>query len=80
MKSSLLLSVLASAAVRLVAAEGLDIKVTQEVECERKTQKGDQVSMHYHGTLADTGAKFDSSQLSHTPARCLALPPWTTMD
>lgn len=64
MKASLLLSALTSAAVGMAAAEGLDIKVTQAVECDRKTQKGDTVSMHYHGSLADTGKKFDASQSS----------------
>ena len=67
MKATLLLSVLASAAVSLVAAEELDIKITQGVECERKTQKGDQVSMHYLGTLADGGKKFDASQSPNCP-------------
>lgn len=62
MKSAMLLSVLASAAVSFVAAADLEVKVTTGVECDRKTQKGDKVSMHYHGTLAETGAKFDSSQ------------------
>ena len=61
MKSALFLSVIASAAVGLVAAEGLKIDVTLPVECERKTQKGDVVNMHYTGTLASTGSKFDSS-------------------
>ncbi|ORY57907.1 peptidylprolyl isomerase [Pseudomassariella vexata] len=56
----LLLSLVASAAVGVLAAE-LKIDVTQEVECERKTQKGDQVEMHYRGTLESNGNKFDAS-------------------
>ena len=28
--------------------------------CERVTQSGDMVSMHYTGTLASDGSKFDS--------------------
>lgn len=64
MKAALFLSVLASAAVGLVAAEDLKIDVTAvPIECERKTQKGDKVSMHYRGTLADNGKQFDASTL-----------------
>lgn len=73
MKPTLLLSALASVAVSLVAAEELDVKVTQAVDCERRTQKGDKVSMHYHGTLADSGKKFDASQcLCNVLIRCLS--------
>lgn len=61
MKAALFLSVLASAAVGLVAAEDLQIDVTLPVNCERKTQKGDKVSMHYRGRLADSGRQFDAS-------------------
>ncbi|KPM34689.1 hypothetical protein AK830_g11883 [Neonectria ditissima] len=62
MKAALLLSAIASAAVGVVAAGAeLQIEVTVPVNCERKTQKGDNVSMHYRGTLQDTGKQFDAS-------------------
>lgn len=68
MKAALLLSVLASAVVSVVAAEELKVDVTLPVECERKTQKGDKVSMHYRGTLAKDGSKFDASTSLMPPA------------
>ncbi|KAK8104335.1 uncharacterized protein PG998_011368 [Apiospora kogelbergensis] len=54
------LSLVASAAVGVMAAE-LKIEVTQAVECDRKTKKGDPVEMHYRGTLAANGKQFDAS-------------------
>jgi FK506-binding protein 2 len=62
MKAALLLSALASCAIGVVAAEELKVEVTNAVECERKTQKGDQVSMHYRGTLLESGKQFDASE------------------
>ncbi|KAK2878149.1 hypothetical protein FQN49_001100 [Arthroderma sp. PD_2] len=42
--------------------DGLIIEVTKAVEgCDRRTAKGDQVKMHYRGTLASNGEKFDAS-------------------
>ncbi|KAF5136632.1 FK506-binding protein 2 [Metarhizium anisopliae] len=61
MKSITFLSVLAASAVGLGAADGLKIDVTHSVQCDRKTQKGDKVAMHYKGTLGDSGKKFDAS-------------------
>lgn len=58
------LSLVASAAVGVMAAE-LKIEVTQAVECDRKTKKGDPVEMHYRGTLAANGKQFDASMLRH---------------
>ena len=48
-------------------AQALDIKVTRPVECTRKTQNGDTVSMMYKGTLQSDGSKFDSSYDRGTP-------------
>ncbi|PTB65924.1 hypothetical protein BBK36DRAFT_1133377 [Trichoderma citrinoviride] len=67
MKAALLLSALASCAIGLVAAEDLKIEVTHPVECERKSQKGDKLSMHYRGTLASNGEKFDASYDRNQP-------------
>ncbi|KAI1341169.1 hypothetical protein F5Y15DRAFT_26348 [Xylariaceae sp. FL0016] len=61
---NLLLSVslLASAAIGALASDsGLKIDVTLPVECDRKTQKGDAIEVHYRGTLASNGNKFDAS-------------------
>lgn len=69
MKTALFLSALASAAVGLVAAEELKIDVTLPVECDRKTQKGDLVQMHYRGTLSNTGKQFDASTFLTLPQR-----------
>ncbi|KAK4108364.1 hypothetical protein N656DRAFT_718414 [Canariomyces notabilis] len=55
------LSLLASAAVGVLASDDLKIDVTLPVECDRKTQKGDTINVHYRGTLQSNGQKFDAS-------------------
>ncbi|KAL2169138.1 hypothetical protein VTG60DRAFT_6465 [Thermothelomyces hinnuleus] len=55
------LSLLASVAVGALASDELKIHVTLPVECERKTQKGDRINVHYRGTLQSNGQKFDAS-------------------
>ncbi|KAK0610407.1 FKBP-type peptidyl-prolyl cis-trans isomerase [Bombardia bombarda] len=57
----------ASVAVGVSAAEDLKIDVTLPVECERKTQKGDKINVHYRGTLQSNGQKFDASYDRGTP-------------
>lgn len=44
-----------------VLAGDVKIEVTRAVECERKSQKGDKISVHYRGTLLDGGKQFDAS-------------------
>ena len=51
---------LACALAAATAAAKLEIDVTQPVDCDRRTQKGDSIQVHYVGTLLD-GTPFDSS-------------------
>lgn len=44
-----------------VAAQQLGIEVTKPVECNRKTENGDKISVHYRGTLESDGSEFDAS-------------------
>lgn len=46
----------------LPADADLRIGVKKRVECERKSKKGDVLSMHYTGTLYSDCSKFDSSR------------------
>ena len=55
------LAVLATAATSVLAADEVKIEVTRAVECDRKSKKGDKISVHYRGTLADGGKQFDAS-------------------
>lgn len=61
MKTATILSAIAVLAATAAAADELKIEVTRKVECERKTQKGDQISVHYRGSLEANGKQFDSS-------------------
>ncbi|OAA56093.1 FK506-binding protein 2 precursor [Cordyceps fumosorosea ARSEF 2679] len=64
MKTAAVLSALVALAA---AAAELKIEVTHKVDCDRKTKKGDKVSMHYRGTLAADGSQFDASYDRGTP-------------
>ncbi|KAI1653112.1 hypothetical protein F4813DRAFT_375849 [Daldinia decipiens] len=63
------LSLVASVAVGALASSSSDLKidVTLPVECDRKTAKGDNIQVHYRGTLASNGKKFDASYDRGTP-------------
>jgi FK506-binding protein 2 len=50
-----------AALVAIVAAEEVKVEVTRAVECDRKSQKGDKISVHYRGTLQSDGKQFDAS-------------------
>ncbi|KAL7945600.1 hypothetical protein V8C42DRAFT_323617 [Trichoderma barbatum] len=67
MKAALILSALASCAIGVVAAEDLKIEVTHAVECKRKSQKGDKLSIHYRSTLAATGEEVGASYYRNAP-------------
>lgn len=43
------------------AQNGLGIEVTKPVDCVRKTQAGDKITVNYKGTLESDGSQFDSS-------------------
>lgn len=59
--TTLLSQLLLLTAATVAVAADLQIEVTHPVECTRKTANGDNVKMHYRGTLADTGKQFDAS-------------------
>lgn len=44
-----------------VFGDTLGIEVTKAVDCTRKTEKGDKISVNYKGTLESDGTEFDSS-------------------
>ncbi|KAF8855826.1 hypothetical protein BDZ45DRAFT_675986 [Acephala macrosclerotiorum] len=62
----LTLAALAAAATSVLAAE-VKIDVTRAVECDRKSKKGDKISVHYRGTLEKDGSEFDASYKRGTP-------------
>ncbi|KAL9620234.1 MAG: hypothetical protein Q9160_005243 [Pyrenula sp. 1 TL-2023] len=52
----------------LALPEGLIVDVTEKAaKCDYKTAKGDQVKMHYRGTLQESGTQFDASYDRGTP-------------
>ncbi|RKF58882.1 FK506-binding protein 2 [Golovinomyces cichoracearum] len=47
------------------------VEIVRAVECDRKTRKGDQISLHYRGSLQDGGKQFDTSYDSGEPLSIL---------
>ncbi|RMZ91646.1 hypothetical protein DV736_g1081, partial [Chaetothyriales sp. CBS 134916] len=45
----------------LASSANLEIDKLKVVECSRKSREGDQISVHYIGTLYETGQQFDAS-------------------
>ena len=66
MRVSIVSAILMLAASSLALDKPLDIQVTQEATCDRKSQKGDKIEVHYKGTLESDGAP----DLSSHPAFC----------
>ncbi len=65
---SLLVAALSTLAASAAAAEGLEIEYqTPDIECTRKTVKGDKIDVHYRGSLLSTGNEFDSSYSRGNP-------------
>ncbi|RMZ80679.1 hypothetical protein DV738_g2721, partial [Chaetothyriales sp. CBS 135597] len=58
--SSSLLALLL-ALTSLASSANLEIDKLKVVECDRKSREGDQISVHYVGTLYETGEQFDAS-------------------
>ena len=44
-----------------LSAPEVTTEYTHTNDCKRKTQRGDSISVHYSGTLASDGTKFDAS-------------------
>ncbi|RLV92997.1 hypothetical protein JA1_002779 [Spathaspora sp. JA1] len=64
--STVLLSTLFNGGVSAASPDELKITVETPVECTRKTQAGDFISVHYEGKLED-GTVFDSSYKRGNP-------------
>lgn len=58
---------LAALATAVLAEESVTVDVTRAVECDRKTQRGDRIQVHYRGTLQDGGSEFDASYNRGSP-------------
>lgn len=63
---SLVLKLVALAALGFATAEEFKIEVTYSVSCDRKTKSGDTIAVNYNGTLTN-GEEFDSSM--YTPSK-----------
>ncbi len=65
---TLSLAVLTTTMAYVAAAEDeVKVEILHAVECTQKTQRGDEISVHYRGTLASDGSEFDASYNRGTP-------------
>ncbi|KAG7005726.1 40S ribosomal protein S2 [Physcia stellaris] len=72
---------LALTALPALAAEQVTTEYTLTNDCKRKTQRGDSIQVHYKGTLASDGSKFDASYdrgqpLSFTVGKGMVIKGW----
>lgn len=63
----LTLAALATAATSALAAPSVEVEITRAVDCDRKTKRGDKISVHYKGTLQSDGSEFDASYKRGSP-------------
>jgi len=66
MRVSTVVAFITSALVASAAADELEIVKTREASCDRPSQDGDTLTMHYRGTLED-GTEFDASYNRNQP-------------
>jgi FK506-binding protein 2 len=59
--ATLSVAVLATVVSTVLAGDVVAIDVTNKVECERKTKNGDNIEVHYRGSLQSDGTEFDAS-------------------
>ncbi|KAI9834372.1 MAG: hypothetical protein M1819_002983 [Sarea resinae] len=64
---ALLAATFSSFASATSSADEVQTEITNPVECTRKTQVGDNIKVHYRGTLAADGREFDASYKRGTP-------------
>lgn len=63
------LTVMARADTAAVDVEALKIDNTRQFECDAPSKKGDELTVHYVGTLYGNGKEFDSSRSRGDPFR-----------
>ncbi|EFR04491.1 FK506-binding protein 2 [Nannizzia gypsea CBS 118893] len=58
---------MSAASTTTTTTDGLVIEVLKAVESDRRTVNGDSIKVHYRGTLASNGQKFDASYDRNAP-------------
>lgn len=70
--------------LRVALAAEVTTEFTVTNECTRKTQRGDTIQVHYKGTLASDGSKFDASYdrgqpLGFTVGKGMVIKGWVSV-